>query len=37
MNKEYEIYYEVYDIGDAEERRQFILEKCGGDQNSLKT
>lgn len=32
MNKEYEIYYEAYDIEDAEERRKFILEKCGGDQ-----
>lgn len=32
MNKEYEIYYEAYDIEDAEERRQFILEKCGGDE-----
>lgn len=31
MNKEYEIYYEAFDIEDAEERRAFILEKCGGD------
>lgn len=33
MNKEYEIYYEAYDIKDAEERKKFILEKCGGDRN----
>lgn len=32
MNKEYEIYYEAFDIEDAEKRRKFILEKCGGDQ-----
>lgn len=31
MNKEYEIYYEAYDIEDAEERKKLILEKCGGD------
>jgi eukaryotic-like serine/threonine-protein kinase len=31
MNKEYEIYYEAFDIKDAEERKHFILEKCGED------
>ena len=31
MNKEYEIYYEAFDIKDADERRNFILEKCGDD------
>lgn len=31
MNKEYEIYYEAFDIADADERRNFILEQCGGD------
>ncbi len=31
MNKEYEIYYEAFDIKDADERRNFILEKCAGD------
>jgi serine/threonine protein kinase len=33
MNKEYEIYYEAFDIKDSEERRKFILEKCGDDKN----
>lgn len=32
MNKEYEIYYEAFDIKDADERRRFILEQCGGDE-----
>lgn len=32
MNKEYEIYYEAFDIKDLEERRKFILEKSLGDQ-----
>jgi serine/threonine protein kinase len=31
MNKEYEIYYEAFDIKNEEERRQFILEKCNDD------
>jgi serine/threonine protein kinase len=31
MNKEYEIYYEAFDIKDAEERKNFILDKCGED------
>ena len=31
MNKEYEIYYEAFDIRDAEERQNFILEQCGDD------
>jgi serine/threonine protein kinase len=31
MNKEYEIYYEAFDIKDSEERENFILEQCGGD------
>ena len=31
MNKEYEIYYEAFDIKDAEERKNFILEKCADD------
>ncbi len=33
MNKEYEIYYEAFDIKDAEERKNFILEKCADDKN----
>jgi serine/threonine protein kinase len=32
MNKEYEIYYEAFDIKDSEERRQFILDKCAGNE-----
>lgn len=31
MNKEYEIYYEAFDIKDAEERKRFIIEKCVDD------
>jgi serine/threonine protein kinase len=31
MNKEYEIYYEAFDIKDAEEQRNFILDKCADD------
>lgn len=31
MNKEYEIYYEAFDIQNADERRNFILEQCGDD------
>lgn len=31
MNKEYEIYYEAFDIKDAEERKNFILDKCAND------
>lgn len=31
MNKEYEIYYEAFDIKDADERKAFILEQCGDD------
>jgi serine/threonine protein kinase len=31
MNQEYEIYYEAFDIKDAEERKKFILEKCADD------
>jgi serine/threonine protein kinase len=31
MNKEYEIYYEAFDIADADERKKFILEQCGDD------
>jgi serine/threonine protein kinase len=33
MNKEYEIYYEAFDIKDSEERKKFILEKCADDKN----
>lgn len=31
MNKEYEIYYEAFDIKDSDERKAFILEQCGDD------
>jgi serine/threonine protein kinase len=31
MNKEYEIYYEAFDIKEAEERKNFISDKCGED------
>lgn len=31
INKEYEIYYEAFDIADPEERRRFVLEQCGED------
>ncbi len=31
MNKEYEIYYEAFDIQDAEERSKFISDKCAAD------
>lgn len=31
MNQEYEIYYEAFDIKDADERKNFILEQCGDD------
>lgn len=33
MKKEYEIYYEAYDIENVVEREKFILEKCGGDRS----
>lgn len=32
MNKEYEIYYEAFDIEDAVRRREFIREKCADDE-----
>jgi serine/threonine protein kinase len=31
MSKEYEIYYEAFDIKDAEERKNFISDKCADD------
>ena len=33
MNKEYEIYYEAFDIEDSAKQNQFILEKCADDKN----